>query len=97
MSLSLGEDLSLARVFYINRKGVRTEWHFRSQDLDWKIKGVRTGEIKGVRTLFLLTILAAAGRLPAMGRPYRAALGGYVYHALNRANGRVPIFQKQED
>jgi len=32
-----------------------------------------------------------------MGRPYRVALGGYVYHALNRANGRLPIFQKQED
>jgi putative transposase len=31
-----------------------------------------------------------------MGRPYRAALGGYVYHMLNRANGR-PIFQKDGD
>ena len=32
-----------------------------------------------------------------MGRPQRAALGGYVYHVLNRANGRLPIFQKDGD
>ena len=32
-----------------------------------------------------------------MGRPYRVALGGYVYHVLNRANGRLPIFQKEGD
>ena len=32
-----------------------------------------------------------------MGRPHRLALGGYVYHVLNRANGRLPIFQKDPD
>jgi len=32
-----------------------------------------------------------------MGRPYRAALGGYVYHMLNRGNGRLPIFHKNGD
>jgi putative transposase len=32
-----------------------------------------------------------------MGRPRRIALGGYVYHVLNRANGRLPIFQKDGD
>jgi putative transposase len=32
-----------------------------------------------------------------MGRPNRLALGGYVYHVLNRANGRAPIFQKAGD
>jgi putative transposase len=32
-----------------------------------------------------------------MGRPHRVALGGYVYHVLNRANGRQPIFQKGGD
>jgi putative transposase len=32
-----------------------------------------------------------------MGRPHRSALGGYVYHMLNRANGRLPIFQKDGD
>jgi putative transposase len=32
-----------------------------------------------------------------MGRPARVALGGYVYHALNRANGRLRIFQKASD
>ena len=32
-----------------------------------------------------------------MGRPHRVALGGYVYHVLNRANGRLPIFQEDAD
>jgi len=32
-----------------------------------------------------------------MGRPRRVALGGYVYHVLNRGNGRMPIFQKGGD
>ena len=32
-----------------------------------------------------------------MGRPLRAAAGGIVYHMLNRANARLPIFQKDGD
>jgi len=32
-----------------------------------------------------------------MGRPLRTAPGGLVYHALNRANARQPIFKKDED
>jgi putative transposase len=32
-----------------------------------------------------------------MGRPNRVALGGYVYHVLNRGNGRAPIFLKTDD
>ena len=32
-----------------------------------------------------------------MPRPKRIALGGYVYHALNRANGRLRIFRKDND
>jgi len=32
-----------------------------------------------------------------MGRPKRAADGGLVYHVLNRANARMPIFEKPED
>ena len=32
-----------------------------------------------------------------MGRPHRAADGGYVYHALNRANARMTIFEKDAD
>lgn len=32
-----------------------------------------------------------------MGRPLRAAAGGIIYHALNRANGRQPIFEKAGD
>lgn len=32
-----------------------------------------------------------------MGRPLRYAPGGYVYHMLNRANGRVTIFRKDAD
>src|SRR5688500_5877209 len=33
----------------------------------------------------------------SMGRPLRTAPGGLVYHALNRANARLPIFQKDGD
>jgi putative transposase len=32
-----------------------------------------------------------------MGRPLRAAAGGYVYHVLNRANARMAIFRKDAD
>jgi putative transposase len=32
-----------------------------------------------------------------MSRPKRIALGGYVYHVLNRANGRLRIFRKDDD
>jgi putative transposase len=32
-----------------------------------------------------------------MGRPLRLSLGGYVYHVLNRANGRRRIFHKDAD
>jgi putative transposase len=32
-----------------------------------------------------------------MPRPERITLGGYVYHALNRANGRLRIFRKEKD
>lgn len=32
-----------------------------------------------------------------MGRPHRAAAGGYVYHVLNRANARMTIFEDEED
>src|SRR4051812_11338785 len=32
-----------------------------------------------------------------MGRPLRAAAGGYVYHVLNRANARMTIFKKDAD
>ena len=32
-----------------------------------------------------------------MGRPKRAADGGLIYHVLNRANARMPIFEKDGD
>ena len=32
-----------------------------------------------------------------MGRPLRAAEGGYVYHVLNRANARMTIFDDDGD
>ena len=35
--------------------------------------------------------------LIGMGRAQRITLGGYVYHALNRANGRLRIFRKDGD
>src|SRR5260370_29816787 len=32
-----------------------------------------------------------------MGRPRRTSLGGYLYHVLNRGNGRLPVFHKDFD
>jgi putative transposase len=32
-----------------------------------------------------------------MGRPLRTSLGGYVYHVLNRGNGRATVFHKDDD
>ena len=32
-----------------------------------------------------------------MPRPKRITLGSYVYHVLNRANGRLRIFRKRAD
>jgi putative transposase len=32
-----------------------------------------------------------------MGRPLRTSLGGYVYHVLNRGNGRLDFFHKDGD
>src|SRR6185437_12321826 len=32
-----------------------------------------------------------------MGRPLRVSAGGYVYHVLNRANARLPLFHKYGD
>ena len=32
-----------------------------------------------------------------MGRPLRVTQGGYVYHVLNRANGRLRMFHKDSD
>ncbi len=32
-----------------------------------------------------------------MGRPHRAAVGGYAYHVLNRANARLTIFNGARD
>ena len=32
-----------------------------------------------------------------MGRPLRTTLGGFIYHVLNRGNGRLPIFHKDAD
>jgi len=59
-----------------------------------KGEGSKRGR-KGVRNLFdlILTVRYAA----AMGRPHRAAVGGYVYHVLNRANARRPIFERDGD
>ena len=32
-----------------------------------------------------------------MGRPHRAAEGGYIYHVLNRANARMTVFEDDGD
>jgi putative transposase len=37
------------------------------------------------------------GYLAGMGRPHRAAEGGFVYHVLNRGNARMRIFDGERD
>src|SRR4029079_10752586 len=44
-----------------------------------------------------LTRCVPAGYLQRMPRGPRHAPGGYVYHALNRAVARLPLFQKKAD
>ncbi len=44
-----------------------------------------------------MTAASALRRLSGMGRPHRAAEGGYVYHVLNRANARMRIFDDDAD
>ena len=51
---------------------------------------------KGVRNLFLVFLLTG-GSCRGMGRALRTALGGLVYHVLNRGNGRMQIFDKDSD
>src|SRR5207302_5196747 len=46
---------------------------------------------------FLLTFRALSVTMATMGRALRAALGGYVYHALNRGNSRATVFHKDGD
>ena len=57
----------------------------------------KVSEKKRCQDPFSLDSQAIGRLLCVMGRPHRHALGGYVYHVLNRANGRLPIFQKESD
>ena len=56
----------------------------------------RRGEERG-RSSFLLTREVLAAMLPAMPRRARQAPGGLVYHVLNRALARLPLFEKPGD
>lgn len=44
-----------------------------------------------------LTVPLFCNSIVVMGRPKRIALGGDVYHVLNRASGRLRIFKKASD
>jgi putative transposase len=44
-----------------------------------------------------LVTIVKSGMLIFMSRPLRITTGGYVYHVLNRANGRLRIFRKDGD
>ena len=56
--------------------------------------------MNALRNLFWGTVLLEGESFCyrwGMGRPRRLALGGYVYHVLNRANGRLRVFRKVGD
>jgi hypothetical protein len=44
-----------------------------------------------------LTAGGGLSRLVAMTRSARTFVGGYAYHILNRANGRLRLFRKEAD
>ena len=48
-------------------------------------------------TFSCLTGLVRQVSVAGMGRSWRAAAGGYVYHVLNRANARLRLFHKDGD
>ena len=45
----------------------------------------------------MLTVVAGCVTLACLPRRARSIIGGYVYHVLNRANGRLRLFKKQAD
>ncbi|MCH7814103.1 MAG: hypothetical protein IID40_08795 [Planctomycetes bacterium] len=45
----------------------------------------------------MFTWLTGGGTLPVMPRTARAIEAGLVYHVLNRGNGRMRLFHKDED
>ena len=51
-------------------------------------------ELKVTRTFTLIICRLSSALMP---RQARKALGGVVYHVLNRANGRLRLFKKEED
>ena len=46
---------------------------------------------------FLFDLYIFCWYIGAMGRSKSITLGGYTYHVLNRANGRLRIFRKNTD
>ena len=46
---------------------------------------------------FSLYVIHLMFTITVMPRPKRIAVGGYVYHTLNLANGRLRIFRKHND
>ncbi len=45
----------------------------------------------------LLDIRLGTSQHTGMGRAHRTQAGGLVYHVLNRANGRAPLFTEPGD
>ena len=54
-------------------------------------------EEKKVSGTIVLDLFRSSEWSGLMGRPKRSAPGGWIYHVLNRANARMPIFAKDED
>ena len=61
------------------------------------LRAVRIATVPFVSGTVFVDMGLGEWKIGFMGRPKRAAPGGWVYHVLNRANGRLPIFEKGED
>jgi len=53
--------------------------------------------VSGTFFCFFFRTVTVAHIIVVMPRPKRIAFGGYVYHVLNRANGRLRIFHTEND
>src|SRR4051812_45596972 len=58
---------------------------------------ITCGCASAIRVRTLLTTSGQSCTFGVMGRPLRVSLGGYVYHVLNRGNGRTTLFYKDGD
>lgn len=77
--------MAYAGLFLFKEGRVYEEWSTRSDE-----QGMAKGDI-------LLYWVASVDESAHMPRTSRASRGGFVYHILNRGNGRSDVFHQHDD